>query len=541
GQGIAAAAGAAATADKPHMFGKSMVFSVLPETQAIYGLLVAILILFFTGIIGGGVSALPTAAGLAAVGAGIAVGIAGLSAIGQGIVASSGIAVTSEKPSLFGKSMIFSVLPETQAIYGLLIAILIMFFTGIIGSSYIPDMPIPVGIAAIGAGMAIGFAGLSAIGQGIAAAAGAGATANKPQMFGKSMVFSVLPETQAIYGLLVAILILFFTGILGGGIKAIPAAAGLAAVGAGIAVGFAGISAIGQGIAAAAGIGVTSEKPSLFGKSMIFSVLPETQAIYGLLIAILIMFFTGLIGGKFIPDMPLVIGIAAVGAGMAIGFAGSSAVGQGIAAASGAAATAEKQNMFGKSMVFSVLPETQAIYGLLVAILILFFTGILGGTFNQVTGAAALAAVGAGLAVGIAGLSAIGQGIATAAGAGATSSDPSLFGKSMVFSVLPETQAIYGLLVAIMLLYFTGILSGTVTELPLSAGIAAVGAGLVVGFAGLSAIGQGIVAASGIMSMSRRPESFGKSLILAVMPETFAILGLLAAILIMLKVGLMGG
>ncbi len=69
--------------------------------------------------------------------------------------------------------------------------------------------------AAIGAGLAIGIAGAgSALGQGTAAAAAAGATAEKPEMFGKSLVFAVLVETQAIYGLLVAILILVGAGLI---------------------------------------------------------------------------------------------------------------------------------------------------------------------------------------------------------------------------------------------------------------------------------------------------------------------------------------
>ncbi len=108
-------------------------------------------------------------------------------------------------------------LPETQAIYGLLIAILILFFAGVTGATAIGTIEIPVGLAAVGAGLAIGIAGLSAIGQGIGAAAGVGATAKDGTIFGKAMVFSVLPETQAIYGLLVAVLLLAGSGLLGGG------------------------------------------------------------------------------------------------------------------------------------------------------------------------------------------------------------------------------------------------------------------------------------------------------------------------------------
>lgn len=67
-----------------------------------------------------------------------------------------------------------------------------------------------IGLIAIGAGLAIGLAGLgSGIGQGIASAAGAGATAENESLLGKMMVFSALPETQAIYGFVIAILLMF--------------------------------------------------------------------------------------------------------------------------------------------------------------------------------------------------------------------------------------------------------------------------------------------------------------------------------------------
>ncbi|MDI6903696.1 MAG: ATPase [Methanocellales archaeon] len=71
---------------------------------------------------------------------------------------------------------------------------------------------IGLGLAIMGAGIAMG---MSAIAQGIAAAGAVGATAERPEIFGKGLVFSVLPETQAIYGLLIAILILAGIGLLG--------------------------------------------------------------------------------------------------------------------------------------------------------------------------------------------------------------------------------------------------------------------------------------------------------------------------------------
>ncbi|MFH1786481.1 MAG: V-type ATP synthase subunit K, partial [archaeon] len=274
GAGISGAAGASVVADDPKKFGLAIIFQAIPQTQGFYGFLIGILILFGTGILGGAGVEVPIAVGLACVGAGLAVGISGFSAIGQGIVSGAAVSEAARRPGMFGKGMVFSVLPETQAIYGLLISILILFFTGVIGGAGMPDIPLAAGFAAIGAGLAVGLAGLSAIGQGIAAAAGVGATAEKPEAFGKSMVFSVLPETQAIYGLLISILILFFTGIIGGNyLPQMELPIGIAAIGAGMAVGFAGLSAIGQGIAAAAGAAATADKPHMFGKSMVFSVL----------------------------------------------------------------------------------------------------------------------------------------------------------------------------------------------------------------------------------------------------------------------------
>ncbi len=294
GIGIAGAAGAGAIAEQPDKFGKSLVFTALPQTQAIYGLLIAILLFLFTGIIGG--EPVSLSVGLVAVGIGLAVGVAGLSAIGQGIAAAGGIATYSEKEELFGKGVVFSVLPETQAIYGLLIGILLLLFTGMLGGAP-KDMMAglsgqAMGLVAIGAGLSVGIAGLSAIGQGIAAGSGIATVAEDEKIFGRAMVFSVLPETQAIYGLLVAILLIVFSGMLGE-VTTVTMGMGIAAIGAGLAIGIAGVSGIGQGITAGSAIAAVSRREETFGKGMVFSVMSEISAIFGLLIAIFIILFLG--------------------------------------------------------------------------------------------------------------------------------------------------------------------------------------------------------------------------------------------------------
>ncbi|AUB55690.1 MULTISPECIES: V-type ATP synthase subunit K [Methanobacterium] len=151
----------------------------------------------------------------------------------------------------------------------------------------------------------------------------------------------------------------------------------LAAIGAGLAVGFAGLgSGLGQGIAAAGSVGAVAEDEDMFARGIIFTALPETQAIYGFLIAILLMVFTIMANKALSPSL----GLVAIGAGAAIGFAGlGSGMGQGITASSSVGAVVENEDMFARGIIFTALPETQAIYGFLIAILLMVFGGILAG------------------------------------------------------------------------------------------------------------------------------------------------------------------
>jgi len=63
---------------------------------------------------------------------------------------------------------------------------------------------------AVGAGLAVGLTGM---GTGLAqfgiGAAAVGATAENKEMFGLALLFTVIPETIVIFGLVVALLLLF--------------------------------------------------------------------------------------------------------------------------------------------------------------------------------------------------------------------------------------------------------------------------------------------------------------------------------------------
>ncbi|MBQ8179035.1 MAG: ATPase [Candidatus Methanomethylophilaceae archaeon] len=66
---------------------------------------------------------------------------------------------------------------------------------------------------------------------------------------------------------------------------------GLIAIGAGLAVGLTGLGAgMAEKDVGAAAVGAITENEALFGKAMIFMVLPETIVIFGLVIAILGIF-----------------------------------------------------------------------------------------------------------------------------------------------------------------------------------------------------------------------------------------------------------
>lgn len=62
----------------------------------------------------------------------------------------------------------------------------------------------------LGAALAVGLAGLgSGLGMGTASSAAIGAITEKQEMFGTAIIFIVLIEAVAIYGLLIALLLIF--------------------------------------------------------------------------------------------------------------------------------------------------------------------------------------------------------------------------------------------------------------------------------------------------------------------------------------------
>ena len=142
------------------------------------------------------------------------------------------------------------------------------------------------------------------------------------------------------------------------------------------------------------------------------------------------------------------------------------------------------------------------------------------------------ALLGAAVATFLAGIgSAIGVGKAGVAAAGVLAEDPSMFGKVLIFQLLPATQGIYGLLVAFLILTNVGLI-GEVKEVTWLQGLLYFAASLPIAFAGyFSAVHQSKCSVAGIGTVVKKPDQMGKALILPAMVETYAILALLISIL----------
>jgi V/A-type H+/Na+-transporting ATPase subunit K len=145
----------------------------------------------------------------------------------------------------------------------------------------------------------------------------------------------------------------------------------------------------------------------------------------------------------------------------------------------------------------------------------------------------ALSIGGVALAVLLGGIgSAWGVAIAGEAAGGVLTEDPEKFGRLLVMVALPGTQGFYGFLGGFYIMMKIGLLAGGTAVSPMS-GLALLFAALPVGFTGLiSGIYQGKASASGIHLIAKRPEEIGKAIIMPAMVETYAVIGLLATILI---------
>ena len=139
--------------------------------------------------------------------------------------------------------------------------------------------------------------------------------------------------------------------------------------------------------------------------------------------------------------------------------------------------------------------------------------------------------LGLGLVLALAGIgSSIGTSTAGNAAEGGLKKRPEASGNFMVLSALPATQGIYGFVAFFMLL--SKMQEAVTTQNP-TQGFIIFGVGLSVGLACMiSAIRQGQVCANGIVGVSQGHDVFTNTLIYAALPEFYAILGLVGALMV---------
>ena len=150
----------------------------------------------------------------------------------------------------------------------------------------------------------------------------------------------------------------------------------------------------------------------------------------------------------------------------------------------------------------------------------------------------AIALLGAGLAACLAGAgSAVGTGIAGEAGAGLVTEDPAKFGKAMILQVVPGTQGLYGLAVFFVAISSMVLLDGSGLNLSFVDGCRYFAACLPIAIGGLvSAIAQGKVAAASVNLLAKNPDHWAKGMILCITVEFYAILSLLASMMMIFSI-----
>jgi V/A-type H+-transporting ATPase subunit K len=144
-----------------------------------------------------------------------------------------------------------------------------------------------------------------------------------------------------------------------------------------------------------------------------------------------------------------------------------------------------------------------------------------------------LAYIGIGLMLGLSAIgSSYGVTIAGNATVGALKKNSDAFGNYMILTAIPGTQGLYGFLGYFLLSDYL------VPEISWFQATAIFGASIAVGLACLiSSIRQGQVCANGIAGIGAGYDLFGRTLILSVFPELYAIISIAALFLISSSLG----
>ena len=258
-------------------------------SPSIFALVIGLLILFKPA--GGDVVGATFAA--VTIGAGISIGLgcfgSGLGCGWPGGAACEGVARNPRQSTSITSSMIIGqAVAQSPSIFATVIALIFLF-----------RAPSVTGLAAfgvcLGAGIAMGAGALGpGIGSGTAAGGAVHGSSRWPQSSGSTLrtmlIAQAVSQTPAIFGMLVAFIMLFALPDLDLGIEGFART-----LGAGIAAGFGGIGpGIGSGTAGDYACRVTAARPRIDALTLrtmlIGQAVSQSTAIYALIIALLLLF-----------------------------------------------------------------------------------------------------------------------------------------------------------------------------------------------------------------------------------------------------------
>lgn len=291
GEGITAGYANRAISNRVELSGdilKNMLIGqAVAESAAIFALVIAILLVFMD--FGGGVLT-----AVALLGAGLSMGLGAVgSGVGSGFPAARACEGMARQPSamstLTTNMLIGSAVCQTPAIFAMVVSFMLMFLD-FSGRAVNPNAA-----ALLGAGFAMGFGAVgSGLGGGMAAGGSAEAVARQPLSTGPvtttMLVGQAVSQTPAIFGLLVAFILMF---------KTFPAAEGIvtasALLGAGLCMGLGGLGpGIGNGLVAQYAVnwvGRNQEAGSALTRTMLVGqAVSQSTAIYAMVIALVLMF-----------------------------------------------------------------------------------------------------------------------------------------------------------------------------------------------------------------------------------------------------------
>ncbi|MDW7708966.1 MAG: hypothetical protein SCH98_00720 [Deferrisomatales bacterium] len=314
--------------------------------------------------------------------------------------------------------------------------------------------------AVLGAGLCIGLGAIgAAIGEGRTAEAAAAAIARQPAVAHRvqrtMLVGQAVAESASIFALVVAVLLLFTA-------RPVPSLLQAAALGAaGLCMGVGALGpGLGAGLAGAAACKGIARHPQAAGRvttaMLVGQAVAQTPAIFALVMAFLLLFAVPLEAAGSLSSAASALAAAAISAGVS---AVGPGLGSGMTAAAACHAIARRPagyaSLLRAMLMGQAVAQTPSIFGLLVAFLLVF-------AHPGDAGAGSLAAVAALLGAGIsAGLAATGPGIGSGSAAAAACRaigrrpdlSPVLVRTMLVGQAVSQSTAVYGLLVALLLLY----------------------------------------------------------------------------------------